>query len=567
MTSARVLEECARALPPTPRPDTIPGAMARAAEGAAGLTFTDSKLRTQHVTYRELVRDGRVAASALSEHGVTRGDTLCFLSQTEPGLVTTLLGVWNLGAVPNLLPLPRKPGECGYLEEVGRRLRISAAKAIIVSDGVAPLLREWTLPVPVLSYRDLRSHQGIAGAPVISGDDIALLQFTSGTTSLARAVPVTHRQLLHNTASVAGVLTPQPDDVLVSWLPLYHDMGIISLVGTIAEGKGVVIMSPDEFLRRPGAWLEALHAFRGTATIAPNFAYGLAARDLARRKPQGLDLSRVRCAMNGAEPIDLETLDAFAAAAAPYGFRRDAICPMYGQAEATLAVTVTSPHEPLRDVWVARSSLEPGSTPEIVEAGSPNSRRLAACGHPIAATEVRVVGDGGAPLPPGSVGQIAVRGPGVMSGYWYEPEADGDKLVGDGWLLSGDLGFEWREQWFICGRLKDMMIVGGRNFYPEDYESIADHVPGVRFGHTAAFCLPDSQRMVLVGELRAPVDQADNIARDVMEAVRAKLNHAPHRVVLVAPRALPRTSSGKRQRQLCKYLYLDERLPVLGSAG
>jgi fatty-acyl-CoA synthase len=567
MTSARVLEERADAPVPAPRPDTIPDAMARAAAGAAGLTFTDSKLRTRHYSYRELVRSGRTVAAALAARGITRGDVVCFLAQTEPGLVTSLLGVWELGVVPNLLPFPRKLGEAGYLEEVARRLRISAAKAIIVSDDVAPLLQDLALPVPVLRFQELTAHEEVRSIPAVSGEDIALLQFTSGTTALARAVPVTHRQLLHNTTSVAGVLTPQPGDVLVSWLPLYHDMGIISLVGTIAEGKSVVIMSPDEFLRRPGAWLEALHAFRGTATIAPNFAYGLAARDLARRKPDGLDLSRVRCAMNGAEPIDLETLDAFAAAAAPYGFRRDAICPMYGQAEATLAVTVTSPFEPLRDIWVARASLEPGGRPEVVAAGSPNSRRLAACGRPITDTEVTVVGAGGTSLPPGSVGQIAVRGPGVMSGYWFEPDADGDKLVGDGWLLSGDLGFEWQDQWFICGRIKDMMIVGGRNFYPEDYESIADHVPGVRFGHTAAFYLPEVERMVLVAELRAPVDRAGAIAGDVLEAVRAKLNHAPHRVVLVAPRALPRTSSGKRQRQLCKYLYLDGRLPVLGEAG
>jgi fatty-acyl-CoA synthase len=354
-------------------------------------------------------------------------------------------------------------------------------------------------------------------------------------------------------------------DCFVSWLPLFHDMGLNILLIALARGIRLVLAPTEEFLSRPGCWMEAVSRYRGTVTVAPNFAYGLATRDLRANPDRPLDLSSLRVAGNGAEPIDPDTVAEFAAEAARYGLAPEAICPMYGLAEATLAVSMSRIGEPMRELWVARDQLEPGATVRVLAPGSDGARRLVSCGRPIHGVEVQIrLGQHEAA--PGQVGEICVHSPGNMLGYWQEPEATAGVLR-EGWLHTGDLGFREDGEVFICGRVKDMIIVGGRNLYPEEYEQEATRVPGIRRGNAIAFGLDYEERMVVVAETTVRgEEEASQVARATMRKLRHSLPEAPQEIVLVAKGTLPKTSSGKLQRRLCKQRYGQGKLPVLAVA-
>jgi fatty-acyl-CoA synthase len=397
-------------------------------------------------------------------------------------------------------------------------------------------------------------------------DDLAFLQFTSGTTARSRAVPLTHAHLVSNLESAGDMLSVDPTrDVIVSWLPLFHDMGLIGLLlGSTVFTTELVLEPTEEFLGRPGSWVDAISRYHGTITASPNFGYGLAARDLAA-KPRTLDLSGWRVAGNGAEAIDIKTVERFSETAAAYGFAPEAMCPMFGLAEATLAVTTSRPDESVLVEWVERSSLEGDGAVRAAPPGAGAARALVSCGHPIPRHEVEIRDADGETLPAGRVGEICVRGPSVMAGYWRDPEATREVLRG-GWLHTGDLGFWGRDGLVVCGRVKDMIILGGRNLYPEDYEFHTENVPGVRKGNVIAFALPERERMVVVAETTAAPEDVVSVARHALETLRARLPRGPEEVVLVAPGTLPKTSSGKRQRGACRERYATGQLEPLAIA-
>jgi fatty-acyl-CoA synthase len=392
--------------------------------------------------------------------------------------------------------------------------------------------------------------------------DLALLQFTSGSTAHPRAVALSHHQVLHHIRSLGGAVRTTSDDTWVSWLPLYHDMGLIWLVGAAAIGAPMVLEPPEEFLGRPGSWLDALSRYRAQGTVAPNFAFDLAARDLALN-PRPLDLSSLRVLITGAEPINANAVRQFASLAQPYGLSPSAVCPAYGLAEATVAVTLACRDQPIRPIIVQRDRLAQGDEVALSREESSGTRTLVSCGRPIPGTEVRILTAAGDAQGALRVGEIAVRGSGVMMGYWSEPEQTA-AVLRDGWLHTGDLGFLTDDgELVVCGRLKDMIIVGGRNIYPEEYELVAESISGVRPSGGLAFALPDSERMVLVVEVAHATVDPDELASRVLLHVRAETGYAPEELVLVRAGGLPRTSSGKKQRALCRELYLSERLPVL----
>jgi fatty-acyl-CoA synthase len=410
-----------------------------------------------------------------------------------------------------------------------------------------------------------RSAGDPAAAAPVGADDPAFLQFTSGSTGVSRSVVLSHRQMLSNVAAIGTAFDLNSDDRYVSWLPLFHDMGLNLLLSAIAHHCTLILQPTEEFLARPDSWLEALSHYRGTVTVAPNFAYGLAARGLRARSGRPLDLSTVRVAGNGAEPVDAQTLDEFAALAAPHGFHAEAICPMYGLAEATLGVSMSRADEPMRDIWAARGALAPGADVEAVPPDAYDSRRIVSCGRPLPGVEVTIIGEAGSPVDEGRVGEICLRSPGVMSGYWQEQEATA-AAIRSGLLHTGDLGFIDHGELFVCGRIKDMIIVGGRNLYPEDYEQECSRMPGIRLGNVVAFGIDQEERMVVIAET-TDADHADQIAIDAMSLLRRKLPQAPEEVVLVSKGSLPKTSSGKIQRHTCKELYRDSRLSVLATTG
>jgi fatty-acyl-CoA synthase len=299
-------------------------------------------------------------------------------------------------------------------------------------------------------------------------------------------------------------------------------------------------------------------------TAAPNFAYGLATRDL-RARPRSLDLSSVRMGGNGAEPIDADTAEGFIAEASKYGFGSTAMCAMYGLAESTLAVSFKPLEDPLRVVWLDRSELESGGTASPIDPSAPTAKPLVSCGFPVPGTEIVIADGDGAPLPDGHVGEICVRAPSVMSGYWRNPEATAE-VMRDGWLRTGDLGVSLPEGLVVCSRIKDVIIVGGRNLFAEDYEFWTERVPGVRRGNAIAFIVPDREQVIVVAETSLPPGEADAVARSVLETLRDRLPRGPQEVVLVPPGTLPKTSSGKRRRGACREQYADGSLQTVAVA-
>lgn len=548
---------------------SIQEALQVAALSGRSITLVDRQLTQQRIEYKELHEAAGGVATGLRARGVGAGDRVCLLGPTNADLLRSLFGVWAAGAVPVVLPLPRRQSDLPmFVEDVAGRVAKVGATLLAVSD----LLLEQAPPLDVTATVDsieaLASPSAGSARPTdeSSPDDIAYLQFTSGTTARSRAVVLTHRHLIANLEAAGEMAEVDPArDVFVSWLPLFHDMGLIGmLLGSIVFGTDLVLIPTEEFLGRPGVWADAMSRYGGSITASPNFGYGLAARDLAS-KPRRMDLSRWRIAANGAEPIDVETIERFCGAATPFGFDVNAMCPMFGLAEATLAVALSRTDEPVRVEWVDREALDASGRVERASAGAEGARAFVACGHPIPRHEVAIKDRYRKDVVVGGVGEICVRGPSVMSAYWQDPEATHEALR-DGWLHTGDLGFWGENGLVVCGRKKDMIILGGRNLYPEDYEFHAERVPGVRKGNVIAFAIPERERMVVVCETTAGPDDVHSVAREALEALRRHLPRGPEEVVLVSPGTLPKTSSGKRQRGACREQYTAGDLEMVAVA-
>jgi fatty-acyl-CoA synthase len=542
---------------------SVPEALRRAARSEAGMPeirgirIVDRQLNERRIGYTELLEASQRVAGSLQSEGVVRGDRVCILGPTTADLVVTLYGTWMAGAVPVMLSLPRRMSELpAFIEDVRIRVEKTEASVLAVSDLLLDQAPSIDVRARLVSIELLASsHHAPVEAADPAPDDLAYLQFTSGTTARSRAVALTHGHLIANLHAAGELANVDPGvDVFVSWLPLFHDMGLIGmLLGSIVFGTDLVLIPTEEFLGRPGVWTDAMSLYRGTLTASPNFGYGLAARDLAA-KPRALDLTAWRLAANGAEPVDLETIQRFCDVAAPYGFDPNAMCPMFGLAEATLAVSLSRTDEPVAIEWVDREALETRAEVRPVAPNAPGSRSFVACGFPIPGHEIAILDTEGNEAVPGTVGEICFRGPRVMSGYWRDPDAT-DEVLRDGWLHTGDLGFWTEHGLVVCGRKKDMIILGGRNLYPEDYELHAEQVPGVRKGNVIAFAIPERERMVVVCESTAGPDEAGDVARTALETLRRALPRGPEEVVLVSPGTLPKTSSGKRQRGTCREQY------------
>ncbi|WP_372405516.1 AMP-binding protein [Streptomyces luteireticuli] len=546
---------------------TVPEALALAAAGPSGITVIDRELAEQNLPYAQLASSARRAAALLAAHGVGRGDRVALVSSTSPAMLVSLFGIWHAGAVPTILPPPHRIDELPEtMRELDRRLDFVGARCVVVADAlhrfVTRRLRDTGRPV--LTCGELAAAQAPGTEkPAAGPDDLAHLQFTSGTTGPGRAVPLTHRQILTNAAASWDRLGARTgESVLVNWLPLYHDMGLVSFLGMVAGGGRAVLQPPEEFLRHPDSWVDALSVHRATHTVAPDFAYGLAARSMTER-PRPLDLSALRMCGDGAEPIRLGNVEAFTTAGARYGLRPEALTPMYGLAEATLAVALPRFDEPLRCDRVSRTALTDAAVAEPVPADDPDARDLAVCGGPAPGVRIAIKDERGTDLGHRQVGEICVTGPSVMRGYWNDPEAS-EQALRDGWLHTGDLGYLTPEGLVVCGRLKDMIIVGGRNLYPEDYEQVAGEVEGA--GRLcAAFSLPDPERMVLAAEIGRTGTPPIELARSIMTRTRERLGRAPDTVLVVPRHSLPRTSSGKPRRDHCRTGFLSGRLGELAS--
>jgi 1-acyl-sn-glycerol-3-phosphate acyltransferase len=460
---------------------------------------------------------------------------------------------------------PARPGRLA--EYAARQVKIldNAQARLLVTfpevERVADLLRP-RVPSLVEVTTLARLAPGRSGpAPETGPEDPALIQYTSGSTGDPKGVLLTHANLLANIRALGVALGVRADDVCVSWLPLYHDMGLIGLwLGALYHGVPTVIMPPLAFLARPARWLRALSAHRGTISAAPNFAFDLCVRRIPDDELPRLDLGRWRLAMNGSEAVSAETLERFRRRFAPSGFRAEALCPVYGLAESSVGLTLSRPGAGARLDRVRREAFERTRRAEPAGPEAAAALTFVSCGVPLPGHDVRIVDDAGLDLPERVEGRVVFRGPSVTAGYFRNPAATAAVLHG-GWMDSGDLGYRADGELFVTGRRKDMIIKAGRNLYPQEVEELVGDVPGVRKGCVAVFGVGDAaigtERLIVVAETRA----ATPVARAALEAaVRERVVDAldlpPDTIVIAPPGSVLKTSSGKIRRSATREAWL-----------
>lgn len=538
------------------------------------------------ITFGQLDRWARMFARRLLQNART-GDRAALLYRPGLDFIAAFLGCLyaKIIAVPMYLPVhARHMGKpMTVLEDAQIRLALTTAsdlaqmRALFENAEGAPAGRRGPPLTWVSSDCDLAAGSGDDFWPSVDPQDLAFLQYTSGSTGAPKGVMVTHANLISNERMVEAAFGHSSRTVFAGWLPLFHDMGLIgNVLQPLYLGVACHLISPVAFQQKPVRWLQLISRYRATTSGAPNFAYDLCARRVTQAQRAELDLSSWEVAFCGAEPVRAETLDRFAAAFEPCGFRREAFYPCYGMAEATLFACGGHPASPPVRVHVDKDGLERGEV-RIVAHADAATRTLVGCGHAWLGQTIRVVDpETRVPCAAGRVGEIWVNGPCVAQGYWNRGEETqrtfGAQLAtGDGhsFLRTGDLGFEHAGDVFITGRLKDLIIVRGRNHAPEDIELTVSRVhPALRLGTGAAFSVEvdGDERLVVVQEVEREYLHAldiDELTGDLREAVVAGHGLAPHALVLVKTASIPKTSSGKVQRQQTKRRFLEGSLAVI----
>ncbi len=538
---------------PTLEETTLVETLARAAASPGRLHFVDAHEREQVLSWAEVQTRASELAAGLQASGVTPGDRVALLLPTSPDFPTAFFGVLLAGAVPVPLYPPVRLGRLGeYHRSTTRMLQVCGARMVLTDAKVRLLLGP---PVeaarPVLGCRTVEdvAHAGRReeASVALGPDALALIQFSSGSTVDPKPVALTHGQVVAQLAALKARM-PVPEGaprVGVSWLPLYHDMGLIGCLLSAAYYPGdLVLLPPELFLARPALWLRALSRHRAMVSPAPNFAYGLVLKRVKDAELAGLDLSCWTYALNGAEPVSAEVMDRFRARLEPYGFKATALLPVYGLSEAALAVTFPpSGRGSPRVLSVDAAQL--AETGEV----QPGARALPSVGVPVAGVELEVRDGQGHALPERRVGRIVLRGPSVMQGYFGQPEATAGTTEG-GWLDTGDLGFVADGELYVCGRAKDVVIIRGANHAPQAFEECLAGVEGVRTGCAVAVGFrpegeEDEALVMLVEHTGAAPEGLDERVR---AAVVAGTGVRPHTVCVLPPGTLPRTSSGKLRR-------------------
>jgi fatty-acyl-CoA synthase len=536
----------------------------RAAERDTTVTFVGAG--EDVVPWRVLHEQAKGYAAALQARGVRPGDHVALLSPTTRELVTAIQATWLAGATIVVLPLPMRLSSIEeFVAQTRQRIRNADARVCVVDPELAEFVVPEPADPPMVPVADLAGGDAAAWVrPDEDPDRLVILQFTSGSTSDPKGVMLPDHVLRANLDAIAEAAQLDPDDdVLVSWLPLYHDMGLVGLLTLpMSTGTALVLGAPQDFTARPARWMEWLSTYGGTATAGPNFSYVLATRALKRADQ--LDLSRLRIALNGAEPIDPDQVEAFVEAGARHGLRPGAVFPAFGMAEVAIAGTFPEPLGGMATDCVDRRVLETERYAAPVEPGTDGSRRLALLGRPVAGLEIRIVDpETGVPLRDREVGELEFRGTSVTTGYYKRPDANAD-LFHDGWLCTGDLAYTLDGQLVMCGRIKDVIIVGGRNVFPEDVERAVGALDGVRAGNVIAFGVDgDRGRETLVVVAETKADDRDAVRRQIHDRVKEVVGVPPKDIVLVAPGTLPKTSSGKLQRSLCRRRYHDGQLALV----
>jgi 1-acyl-sn-glycerol-3-phosphate acyltransferase len=519
------------------------------------------------LTYERLLREASGVAGGLRERGIGREDAVSLMLPTGLDFLRSFLGILMVRAVPVPIYPPVRldrledyvTRQAGILADARSRLLVTIPRA----RPLAHLLRPSVPSLDAVVTADELAGGGSGPAePEGEGSDPAFIQYTSGSTGRPKGVLLTHDNLLANIRAIAAGLEARPTDVGVSWLPLYHDMGLIgSWLFCLHVGLPITLLPPTAFLTRPERWLWAIHQRQATLSGAPNFAYELCVRRIPDEALEGLDLSSWRGAMNGAEPVSPGTVERFVRRFGPYGFRPEALMPAYGLAENSVALTLPAMGTGTRFDRVAREPFQREGRAVPAEPGDPSPLAFVNAGRALPEHEIRIVDDGGEDVADRVVGRLVFRGPSMTAGYFRQPEATAAITLPGGWLDSGDLAYRADGEIHIAGRRKDLIIKGGRNIVPQEVEEAAAEVEGIRRGCVVAFGAehPDlgTEGLVVVAETRV-TDSAERerLESAVTERVAAAIDVPPDQVVLAPPGAVLKTSSGKVRRAATRERFL-----------
>ncbi len=518
-------------------------AAAAAADTGRGLRFLDRHERETRVDWPDVYARARRTAGGMLARGVSPGDTVGIVLPTGPAFFDAFFGAVLAGAVPVPLYPPVRLGRLTEYHARTAAMMTAARVRLLLTDA-----RTWrilgeavALARPPLGAVDIADVTGEPHHAAVSGDALAFVQFSSGTTVAPKPVALQHRAVIANASAILGLIAPGDEDQAgVSWLPLYHDMGLVGAVFVALLRAGdLTLLGPEVFIGRPGLWLRALGRTGAHISPAPNFAYALCVDRVTDAEMEGVDLSRWRYALNGAEPVSPATLRRFVDRFAAWGLRPDALTPVYGLAEASLAVTFSALDEPFRTTRFDRAALAEGRAVPAAD-----GVELVSVGTPLPGMAVDV--------PEGRVGPVKVSGPSLFAGYLHQPERTAEAMV-DGWLETGDLGFLHEGELYLTGRAKDVVILRGQNHAPHEIEQAVDAVEGVRTGCAAAVAWraegAEEEGLVVFVEVKADAPEGPTpLAERCSTAILTATGLDPALVVLLAPGTLPRTSSGKIRR-------------------
>lgn len=565
--------------PTTGLPTPITTRIEHAADRPTGVRFVGASVAPAEgpafVSYRQLHDEARSVAAALQARGIAPGDHVAVLGPTSRALMTIVQGCWLAGAASMVLPLPMRMASLDvFVEGTRTRIRHGDAKLVLIDEQLAAFYEAAPGDPPLLPMSAvLPGSPGVPGPDAVEIPDpdperLVILQYTSGSTSEPKGVMIPDRVLGANIDAACDAAGLTPDDVMVSWLPLYHDMGLVGFLALpFTTGTSLVQAAPQDFMAKPLNWMKWISDWHGTATAGPNFAWVLATRALKRA--EGLDLSHLTLALSGAEPVDPDAMEAFVIEASRFGFRPGSVFPAFGMAEVAIAGSFPVRGRGLVCDTVDREVLERERVAKPVVIHDPDdltvaARRLPLLGRAVPGLEMRVVDPvTHETLEDRQVGELLIRGTSVTPGYYKRPDATA-ALFHDDWLCTGDLAYMLDGELVLCGRIKDVIIVGGRNVFPEDIERAVGTIEGVRAGNVIAFGVDGykgKETVVVVaeskgGDLDAIVDEVHQRTLDVCAL-------PPRDVLLVQPGTLPKTSSGKLQRAKCREMYLGEELELL----
>jgi 1-acyl-sn-glycerol-3-phosphate acyltransferase len=541
------------------------GAHVRMHQDRVHLYLRHSDGTEEPLSYADLDREARAVAGGLLELGVSPGARVGIMLPTARAFFTCFFGILFAGAIPvPIYPPFRRAMLEDHLRRQASILRNADAAILITNEEIhaaAGLLQGLVSSLNhIATTRDLGKAVPLPAPMPADADTTALIQYTSGSTGDPKGVVLSHANLLANIRAIGTALEASSSDVVVSWLPLYHDMGLIGCwLGSLYYGAVAILMPPQSFLADPMVWLWTVHRHRATITAGPNFALELCLKAACDSPLENLDLQSLRAVMNGAEPVGPSTIRRFQERFAPSGFRSEAMKPVYGLAECSVGLAFPPMGRPSVVDRVNRYALTHDGVARSAPSDDATAFEFVACGQPLPGHQIRIIGEDGRELPERQEGRLQFKGPSTTSGYFRNPEKTRALFDGE-WLESGDRAYIAGGDIFVTGRIKDMIKRAGRNIYPQELENFVGSLDGVRKGCVAVFASPHphagTERLIVMAETRL-VDppQLDRLRRAIVEASLSILDLPPDDIVLTRPHTVPKTSSGKIRRAAARALY------------